>query len=33
MSKIEIINLDPQNEAQKLAFKQINYEWINKYFI
>jgi GNAT superfamily N-acetyltransferase len=32
MQKIEIINLDPQNEAQKLAFKQINYEWIEKYF-
>ncbi|WP_435357278.1 GNAT family N-acetyltransferase [Emticicia sp. SJ17W-69] len=32
MQKIEIIDLDPQNEAQKLAFKQINYEWINKYF-
>ncbi len=32
MSKIEIINLDPQNEAHKLAFKQINYEWIEKYF-
>jgi GNAT superfamily N-acetyltransferase len=32
MQKIEIINLDPENEAQKLAFKQINYEWINKYF-
>lgn len=32
MEKIEIINLDPQNEAQKLAFKQINYEWIEKYF-
>lgn len=32
MQKIEIINLDPQNDAQKLAFKQINYEWINKYF-
>ena len=32
MQKIEIINLDPQNEAHKLAFKQINYEWIEKYF-
>lgn len=32
MQKIEIINLDPQNDAQKLAFKQINYEWINRYF-
>lgn len=32
MQKIEIIELDPQNEAQKLAFKQINYEWIEKYF-
>jgi GNAT superfamily N-acetyltransferase len=32
MQKIEIIDLDPQNEAHKLAFKQINYEWINKYF-
>jgi GNAT superfamily N-acetyltransferase len=32
MSTIQIINLDPQNEAQKIAFKQINYEWINKYF-
>lgn len=32
MQKIEIIDLDPQNEAQKLAFKQINYEWIKKYF-
>jgi GNAT superfamily N-acetyltransferase len=32
MQKIEIIDLDPQNEAQKLAFKQINYEWIEKYF-
>jgi GNAT superfamily N-acetyltransferase len=32
MQNIEIINIDPENEAQKLAFKQINYEWINKYF-
>jgi putative acetyltransferase len=32
MQKIEIIDLDPQNEAQKLAFKQINYQWIEKYF-
>ena len=32
MQKIEIINFDPQNEAHKLAFKQINYEWIEKYF-
>lgn len=32
MQKIEIIDLDPQNEPQKLAFKQINYEWIEKYF-
>lgn len=32
MQKIEIIDLDPQNEIQKLAFKQINYEWIEKYF-
>lgn len=32
MQKIKIIDLDPQNEAQKLAFKQINYEWIEKYF-
>lgn len=32
MQKIEIINLNPQNEAHKLAFKQINYEWIEKYF-
>jgi putative acetyltransferase len=32
MHKIEIIELDPHNEAQKLAFKQINYEWIEKYF-
>lgn len=32
MQKIEIIELDPNNEAQKLAFKQINYEWIEKYF-
>jgi GNAT superfamily N-acetyltransferase len=32
MREIEIINLDPQNEGHKLAFKQINYEWINKYF-
>ncbi len=32
MQKIEIIELDPQNEAQKLAFKQINYDWIEKYF-
>ena len=32
MQKIKIINLDPQNEAHKLAFKQINYEWIEKYF-
>lgn len=32
MQKIEIIDLDPQSEVQKLAFKQINYEWIEKYF-
>lgn len=32
MQKIDIIDLDPQNETQKLAFKQINYEWIEKYF-
>jgi GNAT superfamily N-acetyltransferase len=32
MQNIEIINLDPQNETHKLAFKQINYEWIEKYF-
>lgn len=32
MQKIEIIELDPNNEAQRLAFKQINYEWIEKYF-
>ncbi len=32
MQKIEIIDLDPQNEGHKLAFKQINYEWIEKYF-
>lgn len=32
MQRIEIIDLDPQSEAQKLAFKQINYEWIEKYF-
>lgn len=32
MQKIEIIDLDPQNKTQKLAFKQINYEWIEKYF-
>lgn len=32
MQKIEIIDLDPQDETQKLAFKQINYEWIEKYF-
>lgn len=32
MQKIEIIDLDPQNETQKLAFKEINYQWIEKYF-
>lgn len=32
MQKIEIIDLDPQNETQKQAFKEINYEWIEKYF-
>jgi GNAT superfamily N-acetyltransferase len=32
MQKIKIINLDPANEAHKLAFKQINYDWIEKYF-
>ena len=32
MQKIEIIDLDPQNQGHKLAFKQINYEWIEKYF-
>jgi putative acetyltransferase len=29
---VRIIELDPQDEAHKLAFKQINYEWIEKYF-
>jgi len=29
---VKIIELDPQDEAHKLAFKQINYEWIEKYF-
>lgn len=29
---LRIIELDPQNENHKLAFKQINYEWIEKYF-
>lgn len=28
----KIIELDPQVEAHKLAFKQINYDWIEKYF-
>lgn len=29
---VKIIELDPRNEDHKLAFKQINYEWIEKYF-
>ena len=29
---VKIIELEPQDEAHKLAFKQINYEWIEKYF-
>ena len=32
MKKIEIIDLDPQNENHKTAFKQINYAWIEKHF-
>lgn len=32
MQTIEIIELDPSNETHKQAFKQINYEWIKKYF-
>ncbi len=32
MQKIEIIDLDPENETHKLAFKNINYAWIEKHF-
>lgn len=32
MESIKTINFDASNDAHRLAFKKINYEWIEKYF-